>query len=527
MSRYPRPVRNAALKCIPCNAPIVETTDGEYACVDCGTARIRRRTPQSFTAERKGIRVEKSLELDDGAPPRLRYRFESTRSDGAIIRVTDRLLPDGADLDVVIQPPDEAGHWGRSGSKVVYTRHVEGGGSIETLLHLPCAAEDLVAVAARPSVEVVAPLAAQVVEPDRVMRGGDPKDVTADGGSKTPPPIADLRATTSKATGEPLPTGGATPTVESPDGGRTPEADDSPAVVAATPAYNEARAIAEVVHGASEHVDEMIVVDDGSEDRTAELAANAGATVVEHDRNRGYGAALKTIFREAHRRDVDCLVILDGDRQHDPAEIPKLVEAQRTKGAEIVIGSRFVEGSETALPTYRRFGLLVINVLTNLSMGVVRPRSYVNDTQSGFRLYNDRAIEALAREDRIGNRMDASLDILFFAHEQDYLIEEVGVTIDYEVDNPSSHNPIIHGYQLFDTALKTVERERPLLSLGFPGLLMAAGGLGFVLLTLQRYLETGALSLGVAAVAIFGTVLGLFACSTAIVLHALNFHTGS
>jgi glycosyltransferase involved in cell wall biosynthesis len=125
------------------------------------------------------------------------------------------------------------------------------------------------------------------------------------------------------------------------------------------PAYNEERTIAAVVDSASTHVDDVLVVDDGSDDETGERARRAGATVIVHEHNQGYGATLRTIFHRAHAANVDQLVILDGDGQHDAADIPKLVAAQQSTRAELVIGSRFAGGSNTGIPAYRRFGLAV------------------------------------------------------------------------------------------------------------------------------------------------------------------------
>jgi hypothetical protein len=204
----------------------------------------------------------------------------------------------------------------------------------------------------------------------------------------------------------------------------------------AIPAYEEAAAIGGVVAAAREHADDVLVVDDGSGDGTAARAREAGATVIEHGTNGGYGTALKTAFRAAEERRAERLVVLDGDGQHDPADIPRLVGALRdgdddgdgdaegdgTGDADVVIGSRFAPGSETAVPLYRWLGLVVVNVLTNLSFGVVRSASWVGDTQSGFRAYSRRAIASLAADKGLGDRMGASTDILHHAHHHDYAI---------------------------------------------------------------------------------------------------------
>jgi hypothetical protein len=142
-----------------------------------------------------------------------------------------------------------------------------------------------------------------------------------------------------------------------------------PAVLAAIPAYNEGAAIEAVVAEARAVADEVLVVDDGSTDETVARARAAGATVVQHDRNRGYGAALGTIFSEADRCGAETLVVLNGDGQHSPAEIPKLTAALADADADVAIGSRFVDGANGSVPRYRRFGLAVINTLTNFSLG--------------------------------------------------------------------------------------------------------------------------------------------------------------
>jgi len=112
-------------------------------------------------------------------------------------------------------------------------------------------------------------------------------------------------------------------------------------IIAAMPAHNEDERIAKVVLGAKkQHVDKVVVVDDGSTDSTAEIAEAVGAMVVRHTENRGYGAAIRTCFDSAKELDADIMVILDSDGQHDPSYIPEFIRALRTNGADVVIGSR-------------------------------------------------------------------------------------------------------------------------------------------------------------------------------------------
>lgn len=294
------------------------------------------------------------------------------------------------------------------------------------------------------------------------------------------------------------------------------------AVLVVIPAYNEAATIGKIVQGASEHADHVLVVDDGSDDDTATQAQATGATVVEHRRNEGYGAALKTAFGVAHRYDARHLVVLDGDGQHDPDDIPRLVAAQERTGAHLIIGSRFLDGATSNAPLYRRVGLRTINVLTNLSLGVVRAASRVSDTQSGFRAYDRTAIETLAADRTIGNWMDASTDILYHAHHRSYTIEEVPIAVTYDVANASTRAPLSHGVVLVHNILKTIERERPLTALAVPGFLCTFSGLGFGYWTLTNYIQSGTFPVGLALTAAFLMLVGIFASFTAIVLHALS-----
>jgi len=248
-----------------------------------------------------------------------------------------------------------------------------------------------------------------------------------------------------------------------------PAVEPEPTVLVGIPAYNEAETIGQVVGAASEHADEVLVVDDGSDDDTANRARAAGATVIEHGTNSGYGASLKTIFNQSDACRADHLVVLDADNQHDTDDIPKLVDAQRANDSPVAIGCRFGPETDTEMPILRRLGVEIINILMNISLGSVNFRSGIRDTQSGFRAYDRRAIESLATDNTIGDRMNASLDILYHAHANDYDIVEVPTTIDYEVDDGSSHGSIHHGLLLVMGIVRTIKREHPVMSLGIPG----------------------------------------------------------
>jgi glycosyltransferase involved in cell wall biosynthesis len=279
-----------------------------------------------------------------------------------------------------------------------------------------------------------------------------------------------------------------------------------------------------VVRQAEKYASIVVVVDDGSSDDTAAVARSAGALVVDHGRNRGYGGALKTAFKEAARLDADHLVVLDADGQHDPGDIPRLVQAQVHQDAEIVIGSRYVDGSRTEFPLVRRIGLGVINVLTNLSLGRLRPRDFIHDTQSGYRCYDREAIESLAAEWDIGDRMGASTDIIYHAHRRGYDVSEVGITMSYEVEHGSTMNPFSHGYDLVRNIFYTLTVVHPFKTLGVVGAVLASLGTGIALEGVALGIETGQVPFVKTYAAALVALLGMIVAIVAIEYHTLRSH---
>jgi hypothetical protein len=240
-----------------------------------------------------------------------------------------------------------------------------------------------------------------------------------------------------------------------------PDAARSPTVLVGIPAYNEAGTIREVIEATMPHADEVLVVDDGSTDETRQEARTAGAMVLSHDENQGYGATLGTIFEYARHCDAAHLVIIDADGQHDVTDIPDLIRTQQETGVGIVTGSRFSGSSKSEIPRYRRFGLGVINTLTNIGLRLGYSYPSVSDTQCGFRAYNRDAIESMATAPDIGNGMGASLDIIFQAARDGHEIVEVPTRIEYDVEDASTRNPVVHGLSLLSSLFVSVVQDRP------------------------------------------------------------------
>jgi glycosyltransferase involved in cell wall biosynthesis len=165
--------------------------------------------------------------------------------------------------------------------------------------------------------------------------------------------------------------------------------------IAIVPARNEAECIGGVVTGikAFDASCVVLVVDDGSTDRTAALARRAGARVVSLPFNLGIGGAVQTGFKVAYDEGFDVAVRLDGDGQHIPGELPKLLSPIREDAADIVVGSRFAGSTEYRPPFARRVGI-------KLFAGVVSllTRQRVTDTTSGFQACNRKAIRLFAAD---------------------------------------------------------------------------------------------------------------------------------
>ena len=161
-----------------------------------------------------------------------------------------------------------------------------------------------------------------------------------------------------------------------------------PCIVAVIPALNESDNIANVLSETVINVNYAIVVDDDSSDETAFKAQTFSNTrVLCNKKNIGKGSSLRRGFLEALKHNPDIIVTLDADGQHDPKDIPKLVAALNEQDADIVIGSRFTNGSVNEAPRARQLGLSLINVVNRSIV-----RSSLSDTSSGFRAYTKNAI---------------------------------------------------------------------------------------------------------------------------------------
>lgn len=283
--------------------------------------------------------------------------------------------------------------------------------------------------------------------------------------------------------------------------------------LAVIPAFNEEVTIGSVVLKARNFVDNVIVIDDGSNDDTSFIAEMAGATVIKHKKNGGYGSALKSCFKYARDGNAHAMVILDSDGQHDPLYIPHLME-KIYEGADVVVGSRFLNGARKEIPIYRKFGMKVLDLATNTVSGLD-----VSDTQSGYRAYSKKAIDLISIN---GSGMSVGSEILIQAKCNNLAIEEVPITCKYDVENPSTHNPVRHGIGVLMGVVRTIGVNHPLLYFGIPGVMMLIAGLIVATWSLQNYTAGNNLPFGPTMLMILLIIVGSLATFAGLMLHTMT-----
>jgi len=292
--------------------------------------------------------------------------------------------------------------------------------------------------------------------------------------------------------------------------------DKGPFIIAAIPAYNEEKNIAKVVLQVRRYVDKVVVCDDGSMDLTAEIAEKLGAMVVRHHKNTGKGAALRTALEYLKQLNPDVVVTMDADGQHDPNETPRIIKPIIEGKADMVIGSRFVEGSETDAPLYRRLGLKLVNSVSRKSgKGVAR------DTQSGFRAYSAKVIDLMQQCEASGYGVET--EQLSAAVRNGLRVMEVPITVRYRgLEKTSKRNPARHGAELVGVALRLIVEDRSLLLLGVPGAMLIMLGMGTGVYLLWYFNVTRYFSIPIALITLGALFMGTMLFITSLMLYAIT-----
>ena len=278
------------------------------------------------------------------------------------------------------------------------------------------------------------------------------------------------------------------------------------------PAYNEEKNIAGIITKLKKYTNDIIVCDDGSDDLTREIAEGLGATVISHKTNKGYGAAINSLFLKAKELKTEVLVTFDADGQHRIEDIPIVTEPIKNDEAGLVIGSRFLDTKSEDMPNYRKVGIKIITKVTNLSI-----KKDLTDSQSGFRAYGMEALQEITPSD---DGMGVSTEILIKANNLGLKIAEVPIKVSYS-GNTSTHDPVSHGTSVILSTIKFTSIHNPLKFYGIPGIIFLIIGLSFVGWTVQIYSESQQIITNVSLIGIGCIVLGTVLLMTSVILFSI------
>ena len=283
-------------------------------------------------------------------------------------------------------------------------------------------------------------------------------------------------------------------------------------IIVGIPAFNEEKNIAVVITQLKKIVDKIIVCNDGSTDLTSKIAEELGVIVINHEKNLGYGAAIRSIFLKSKDLDGDILVTFDADGQHRVDDINKVINPIINGKSDLVIGSRFLDESEKEVPQYRKVGIKVITKITNATI-----KKQLTDSQSGFRAYSKKVLTELNPSDA---GMGISTEILIKASSKNFRISEVPIKITYSGDT-STHNPISQGSSVIISTIKYTSIEHPLKFYGIPSLIFFITGLSFTYAATQYYAEIGRLNTNLTIVAAGTVLIAVVLLITGILLYSL------
>jgi len=205
------------------------------------------------------------------------------------------------------------------------------------------------------------------------------------------------------------------------------------------PAYLEEKRIRAVVQQARQYVADVIVVDDGSPDKTSEEAAAAGAVVLRHEKNLGKGKALNTGFAYAAKNNFEFIITMDADGQHAPEDIPSFVTAYRSMGVSVLVGNRMT--APKGMPFVRKMTNRFMSWYLSRGMGQTVP-----DTQSGYRLYGASVLPYLDAE---ASRYAAESETLLRLAAHKIKIGSVPIRVIYRGDEKSKIRPFRDTWRFF------------------------------------------------------------------------------
>lgn len=287
-----------------------------------------------------------------------------------------------------------------------------------------------------------------------------------------------------------------------------------PHIMVAMPAFNEEKSVGRIVTYAKKYAHLVVVVNDCSTDDTANVAKKAGAMVINHSVNQGYGGSALTAFQTAQKYKPDVMILMDADGQHNPEDIPRFV-TKIQEGYDVVIGSRYLEqDSQEMIPLYRKVGMRALDTSTRMSAKTLE----TTDVLCGFRAFNQNAYSKIHHLDP---KYHGCTDIIVQLSEQGMNFGEISVKVRYDMGNTSKKSPIGLGLDLLSGILQMISLKRPLLFFGLPGVLITIIGVVLCILTLTVFFGSGVFATTLTLVSLMLVMLGLLLCSVSVILFAI------
>ncbi len=253
--------------------------------------------------------------------------------------------------------------------------------------------------------------------------------------------------------------------------------------IAIIPAYNEELTIDDVIKITSKFVDNVIVINDGSTDRTSEISENAGATVIDNIVNRGLGKTIQRGYEEALKRDADIVVQIDADGQYDPEEIPKLIKPILENRADLVLGSR-LENLKYEMPWIKRNGNKAFSWLLRQLTG-----ADIKDGQTGFRATRKDVFETI----ELDGDFTYTQEMIVKASKEGWRIANVPINF-YQRSSGESRlisSPFSYAWRAGIIIFRTMRDYDPLKFFGLPGLFLFILGLLFGIGIIYKFAVIG------------------------------------
>lgn len=278
------------------------------------------------------------------------------------------------------------------------------------------------------------------------------------------------------------------------------------------PAFNNEISIGTLVLIAKKYTNHVVVVDDGSTDRTAEMAQLAGAEVILHRNCMGKGAALKSGFEYVGKNGAKIIITMDPDSHYDPEDIPQIIAPILSGEADVVNGCRHVNGNRKKTSFYRLPEKDCHDNVFNLNTGFSK-----TSVQSGIQAFSKHTLPALKFK---SNGHTTGREMLVDAGNAGFRVKEVILGMKHDTKEPSK-NISWHGLKVLVKMLEDIELNKPLYYLTAPGMLCTMLGIGMGLNFLKNFYSGESLSFGPTLFMVVITLLGIFMAFTGIILHAV------